>query len=464
VICKVIQTPNCPSIRLATVIISDILGIENGYVFYLRALWKSFKRQLLNHLKSFGKSSDEDLKNHDNNNNSNYFALLKVYCEIIVECSIFDDPKLCWKVAQPLFTFVVKVITSQKYGHGTTALSSTGISSNAYHMHQDLVTFLLRCIGYVIVRRDNLTSVDQLISNSAHSSTINNESDSEQSFAFCILQLSLYFHDKAIWMYPTMSSIEKELLLSKLISLGVVSFIHDDTEDESSEYLKDKEEQNDETEFPFPRTLSLRECYLRVGLVRHDKYHQLLTTQSRKMFANSSSSNQTVPTAKRSRIDSTSSDSLLEFLNDDVLRHVFSYLTYRRLADITRVCKIFYSLGNEDSFWKQFYMNRFKTISLEDFTDKNTNSAILTRFQEYDCTCKKRRSKKSWRQLFEDKRMKERSLRSSFNREGWKHRTCNVVGCLTVLRNENRMKKHYEKHKLDVAKLIVSLEKSDLKM
>mmetsp|Transcript_37580 Transcript_37580/g.82293 ORF Transcript_37580/g.82293 Transcript_37580/m.82293 type:complete len:86 (+) Transcript_37580:675-932(+) len=55
--------------------------------------------------------------------------------------------------------------------------------------------------------------------------------------------------------------------------------------------------------------------------------------------------------------------------------------------------------------------------------------------------------------------MAERRLRSSFSKCGkWKHKTCEYVGCLAVLRSKATYEKHMKKHRADVTKRILKEE------
>jgi hypothetical protein len=52
-------------------------------------------------------------------------------------------------------------------------------------------------------------------------------------------------------------------------------------------------------------------------------------------------------------------DELNQTLPEEVLVHIFSFLTIEELATVTLVCRYWYRLSHQDPIWRQFYFKRW---------------------------------------------------------------------------------------------------------
>ena len=140
---------------------------------------------------------------------------------------------------------------------------------------------------------------------------------------------------------------------------------------------------------------------------------------------------------------------ILEHLKDVFLtRRIFSFLNHRKLAVVSRVCRVWRQIANEPVLWQRLYCLRFKTLLEADALPSSTCSKVRLSFTSKESVL-------DWRKLFGAKWLAERQLRSSFSSCGeWRHKTCDFVGCLAVLKSRTSYEKHISKHKNDLAKQV----------
>ena len=360
--------PNCAAAKLSAVLIADVRGIENGFL------------PLFAKLLEYGR----------------HLNAIRIYSELAVELAICDNPKVFWKVFSPLLDQALR-------------------ANDESHDNEEYKLTILRGISYVFInRRRTLDAVDDSI---------------VQAY---ITRLSLSFGCQSFWVNRAMFCEEKDEIIHALQGLGVLGIIlqHDDGSGDYSCIDDNYLDSLSGNKFPFSAASSLRDAVGRMG-PRVGCNRFLSSLDARLPLESPAEEDKVVKTIERRvRAESLSERApILNYLDDDLLRHVFLYLSCRKLARVTGVCRLWRSLGNEPAQWQRLYQSRFKTrhTAEENATD--------------------------WRKLFDAKWMAERRLRSSFSRCGkWKHRTCEYVGCLAVLRTRAMYEKHLNKHQSDAAK------------
>jgi hypothetical protein len=371
---------------------------------------------------------------------------MKAYSEIVVECSFFDDSIICWNAVRPMIDFLFDLnerrtttLVPSKVNHGQPFVESRSVEKDpacfspsilAHTGTNELLTerirFILQCIGYIFVNRHGtLTNIDS-------------GTEIHDSFKWYMIRCSEAFGEKQFWITSSMTILQQRQIVSVLQLVGILSFI------ESNDNIDVKASKQGGECWPFPCFSSIRSTYERMGI--KDRTQQILTTRHKI----------DIPSAlmcgkkqAREREDSISSDApILEYINDDLTREIFSYLGYKKMVRVTSVCKLWNVIGNENHFWKVFYMRRFKSMLLEDFLHHSTKENVRNAFLDKHSTSKTY----EWRKVFDSKWKKERSLRSSFGKGGWKRRTCTVVGCLTVLSTKDHLERQCQMHRSDSEK------------
>ena len=365
-------------------------------------------------------------------------AILKAYSELVVECSFFDDSVVCWNAIRPmvdvLFSLNEKltVLRSHEHDNNHSRVSNVERNTDSHLSHertcvltQRKIRLILQCLGYMFVNRHGLLT-DMGSSSGA---------EIHDSFKWYIVQCSEAFGERKFWISSSMNTLQQKQLVCVLQLVGILSFIDIDNniDVQDSKQVKGC--------WPFPCFSSIRSTHERMGV--KDQRQRIL------------SFNHTIdiPTAtmcdkrhSRNRENSISDAPILDYLNDDLTRQIFSYLGYKKMVRVTSVCKLWNVIGNESHFWKGFYMRRFKTIFLEELLHHSTKENVKNTFVHNHGFSKTY----EWRKVFDAKWKKERILRSSFGKEGWKRRTCAVVGCLTIISSKSHHERHCQMHRRDV--------------
>lgn len=229
-----------------------------------------------------------------------------------------------------------------------------------------------------------------------------------------VSKLAMAFEDEEWWLTNDMSPGDRKETLATLQAVGILGFlVNGEGKEESVEKC---------TPWPFIDVASIRSAHRRMGpdIGRHgllSKPALRPTTPSRSVFR------------RKSKTDvCTTGVPIMDYLNDDLLRTTFSFLGYKRLVKASVICKAWKSLIDSDALWHQAYMARFTT--------------------RQDCESIDIR----WKTAFRNKLFAEKALRFKRHPSGWKHRTCEHIGCLMVLRSPNQMTIHYRSHKKRTAK------------
>lgn len=323
-------------------------------------------------------------------------VVLKSYAEFLVECSHFDEPSKCWKALQPLVNHITRLVDSQL---------SWSAAQTSNDESDTQTRYLLQCLSYILRRRRQVLVAIE----------------SDPKFREFTSKLSLAFSDGDWWTSNGMSQNEKEETLFTLQALGILGFLVILTDGDGNE--------SEQCTFPFPEIMGIRAAYRRMG--PNVTREALLSNPKVRPGAAALPNKQLHPrpSGPDDRIVGTP---IMDYLNDDVMQIVFSFLGYKRLVKASGICKVWKLLAEDNALWGQAYASRFPILK----QDKTIADSITRGDSKF----------KSWRTLFANKVLAEKALRFKRHSSGWKHRTCTHIGCLMVLKSPSQMTKHYGTH------------------
>eukprot|EP00554_Chaetoceros_debilis_P000547 CAMPEP_0194098648 /NCGR_PEP_ID=MMETSP0149-20130528/58489_1 /TAXON_ID=122233 /ORGANISM="Chaetoceros debilis, Strain MM31A-1" /LENGTH=817 /DNA_ID=CAMNT_0038784705 /DNA_START=113 /DNA_END=2563 /DNA_ORIENTATION=+ len=307
------------SSRLCAVIVANHFGPQNGYMIYLKKLLKTIN-QCLN-------------KNLMSKNQLDVITLcIQNYAEVINECAVFDNGECFWCGLKPLLDLILK-----------SSDDKTGKVMYQDHsdFHQKFEGILLSHIGLMLMKRFSVLESAAL-------------SESRRLFNGYVFRLSEKFGDRAhVWLNDRMTLLEREQVILVLQKVGIITFFAglETTDANASNGLG-------ETLFASDRLCSLRGAYIRMGpkvecgslLSDHTQTNILDDPRKR---------------GGRERENYLLSTQIMDYLNDDIIREIFSCLGYKKLSHLTSVCKAWHLIGNQNSLWEQHYKRRFRPQLLE---------------------------------------------------------------------------------------------------
>ena len=385
------------SLRYCTILIAHHYESKDGYKEYLEILLSHFRTSSLSPTKT-----------------RKARVCLDLYCEIILECSFFDNPNECWLALRLLIDEAISIV----------ACDSEKVESGAKQ--------ILQSVGYVFLKRNFLHARNMC-----------------QSFNEYVVKCSDLFCDADVWIHPMMNDDDRNKMILMLQQLGILSFLQSSFDD------IDNNDQSGNGAWPFLD--SVRDISKRIG----PKVQCQNIVSFNPSFAPNDDECRSISTQSRRKREGSITDevSILDFINEDITRHIFSFLGYKLLVRVSAVCKLWKTIGNENCFWEAHYKKRFNMISLDDFLPSDIDEEMKKKFSSKYCDY----SNLKWRQLFDEKWKKERSLRSKLNKSrgsGWAVKTCNVLGCFTVLSSAKRHEKHICMHENNVLKKVQQLQRS----
>lgn len=352
------QYPHSSSLRLAFMLVADGIG-PDGYDFAMRRLWKWFDR------------------------NENYGHVLRIWSELIVESSHFDDPHRCWNSLEPLFTRILYYCAHE-------VDESVQVGAKAY--------LLLRSLSFILSRRRPVLRA--------------NDVRMTEQFQDFVTRVSVSFGELRYWITPDMENDEVENIVMTLQSVGILGF----------QFSDERASAHDLSKWPFSQHAGVRGAHRRMGprvsrnqlMSVPDDVNELQRLQIRRELK-----------SKKPKIEPVVVP-ILSYLNDDILRTILSFLGHVELVRVGSLSKVFRSLTSDDVQWTAVYRCRFGILGHE--IDK-TISKIG-----------------SWRNLFVEKYYSEKALKFKYSSSGWKYRTCGYIGCYQVMRSAEQQTKHHRVH------------------
>ncbi len=404
-----LRKPESSSLRYCTILIAYYSESMQGYKSLLQILINSYKA----HYK----------KPSDSTKQSNVHRYLELYCEIIIECSFFDEPREFWLAIKFLIDETTSIMDSQKL---CSSIAQKG----------EVEFTILPYVAHIFLRRNVLALREQM------------SDQTKSSFNRYMMECSERFGEMEAWVFPMMSNEDRSHTVQMLQQLGVLSFLQSN--------LYDDDEHVQICHGMWPYVDSIRDASKRIGPAI--QCLNLISQINYDVELNEFASKAGKSLRKRNREDSIADeDSILEYLNEDITRHIFSFLGYKLLVRVTAVCKLWNEIGNDSFFWKIHYKKRFKICCLYDFLPEETDDEIKAAFEAKFCD----ESRLQWRQMFDQKWKKERSLRArKLVGKRWPPKTCGILGCLSVVSTPKQHEQHLKMHKKDVAKKVKQLERS----
>lgn len=392
------QYPSSASVRLCLTIIFSYSD-EKGYIRGLNVLIGFIKSTLL-------------LNDGDGKTWANLVSYLNIYLEIVCECKVFDEPSLCWKATKLLLDLAL-------------CLDTDAVPVK--------LSMLLCCTGWLISKR-----LGTLMSIRAP--------DVASSFCEYSLKFASQYGNSAYWFHEGIEDNDRKEIFIGLQRAGILSFM-----DEPSEIDFAVQVNPCSIIRPYEVSQSSRMALSRSGL----KMDSLFTNHTAVLEEARTPEAQRIPTS-RERDDALFSEPLMDYLNNDLIRCVLSYLGYKKLIHASMVCKSWQDIANETIIWKDHYIRRFKPTFLYDYLPRNVSrherEIFISKYCHYE--------NMDWKSIFRDKWLKERS--SSTRRIGPKKlRCCNLIGCLTIIQKKQDYLRHqlvHEKYclnKIQVVKRII---------
>lgn len=305
-------------------------------------------------------------------------TLLICYTELLSEMACFDDPDTFLPRAQSLVDLVLK-------------FSLSGGSSDKDTVALQDVQSFLTCLTYLLSRRGNMMLASQ-------------------SIVGGLERLSLRFGEPKYWCPPSLSPKDQEMVLLTLRCASIL------TQKDVEQCSHGKKRHSTNLPSLWSEFGRLRSLISRMPLLN---LLQMLTSEDRTNDANLL--NMPAPKFK-----STEAVPVLKHLNADILHHVFSFVGYRRLANLRYVCKDFRDIADSNRLWHGIYKYRFG-FAKDDPT------------QEDDT--------RPWKTYFVERWIASRHIRLRRHRSGWKVRLCKHVGCLQVLTSPERATRHDAIHR-----------------
>ena len=337
-------------------------------------------------------------------------SLIRIYSEIVVNLAIFDDPVVFWKATKPLF--------------------DRALNMSSYC--QEYQRTVRRAMSYIMVERyRTVSAIDRF------------------ELQPYINGISEMFGSQGHWTHEPMLQEEKDEIIHTLQTLGILGFLNGDEEMITAEMCDSFPASLCSESFPFLPESSLRDAVARMG--PHVGCNRFLSRLDARISIDTLRNDEEQAQIKpKDRADSLDENTpILEHLNDDFLiRRIFSFLNHRKLAALSSVCRVWRQIANESALWQRLYRLRFKTLVEIDALPESASPKVKSVYSSKE-------NERDWRKLFNAKWLAERQLRSTFSRDGkWKHRTCEFVGCLAVLKSKATFEKHICKHMKDLAKKV----------
>jgi len=367
--------------------------------------------------------------------------IARVYSEMVVDCNVFDNPIHLFHSLKPLCAYVCELYASS---HSTTPTTFQNIFI-------PIIRLLLTCIGYILSHRDSIITAAMK----------NQKEEKELWNQTILLPLSTLFDESSWWINSNFTQEDTSKVIYTLQRLGILSFLDcgvfsSSSSSSSMDHCRDELFSSIQPlQWPFPAHLSTRRAFLRIGPLYpltspFTTYDTVLST----VHCKTKSSREI---GRDLMIPRTKSAPLLKYLHDDIIRVIFSFLGYKLLVRATSVCKDWNRIGNEDLFWKPLYLKRFKAVQCQtivrglNVAEKVKNAYLESKYSH---------PSEKWRHLFDWKWKMEKAIHRQYIAcRKTRPKTCDFVGCRTILYGNQSMTQHAHKHVSKVTKDINLFEK-----
>ncbi|KAL9186208.1 hypothetical protein ACHAXT_005446 [Thalassiosira profunda] len=349
---------------------------------------------------------------------------IKLYVEVISECDAYDSPVLYVRALSDLMQRALKMQSDDD-------------------QLQPTMLHLLRAIRHTIARRHRLLS--SLSDANKCNSTLRRDID-----AYRVLcdRMSARFDLVSDWIHPELSRREREQAISVLQGEGILSMFCKEGDDDHDKLALLQEPLQTEGGYPFAKGSSLRASHARMGPC--DGVNRLLSSASayepRAVPLDATTSTSASLPSNLLQL-SEGASFLLTHAGDDVLRTILSFLGHRSLARASQCCKSWQGACNATSLWAALYFGTWKKACFEEEMAAQVDDAKGDVCFERFLSIRNRAQREQlaahekgydWRHLFMNKHLTEKV---------YKLKSCNVVGCLHVVRRGDQKKAHMKRHR-----------------
>ena len=430
---------------------------------------------------------------------------LRLYSEWLSECAVFDQREIAWEAIQPILEHTTECLVPNEQeqrdlsitGYASTTRKSSLNSkipttfeiddpswdSDIHEDNHDVQPSVMACLGYILHRRSHLFEIHRADEEDARSHDNDSvpKSSIDNDFQSFINLLAIHCGESPEPWLSFFSDSTRDLVESTLQRLGVLSFSISDSRKELKNRTAGKGIRSTcnatsdismhsiaTSNWPFSEEFSLRKAMGRIDRAvmslenESDAVKSLLThptTSCQKL-------NQKKKTSKRSKRLMPSAPMTNYLHESGILCLIFSFCGPKRLAKIPQVCKAWKYISDtvSNTLWKNAYASTFgkycwPCVDAEHRHLVATGAIIAIDFSKSQNKMENT-SKSYWKNLFAQKHIAEKMVRFQRNpRSGYKHRTCNYVGCLHVLKSVEQERKHDQKHRRLLTKEQAALKK-----
>ena len=385
---RITEHPNSPSLRLSAMVALDsIRELELSDWGY---------KCMLDELLAVGESWS-----------------IRFYAEIVSECHTYENPSRL-------------------------LLGISTLMKQALKTHGKCLSTLLGAVSQILVRRQHLLSVlDQV----EHCSSLLR---SEKGIYNRVCHsMSIQFGSISDWVLPTMSSDDKESVISALRAVGIISFFcSEDGEDEIRHGAPQSSQRVEEHPFELPVCRSLRSAHDRLGpcdgfnlLISHPESYEL------RIISPLYSRKPPIPSLVEEEEEIVGPFSSA---SDDILTNVFTFLGFRSLARASQCCASWaLAITAAPALWSKLYFKRYKQSRFEEELAVKTEASIantyLRKFLSISSVADRQKvvaelvDDYDWKHLFAKKYGAEKYCKGE---------TCCIIGCHYVHRRSDHVKSH----------------------
>jgi hypothetical protein len=304
---------------------------------------------------------------------SNASLYLLAYAELIVESSFFDAYDTCASAVSPLLDHLRQCCTPEQDPNRRE-------SARPY----------LHCFAYILSRRGKMLG------------TL-----SELELSSLLARLSVAFDHPSDWIGSDIAPDERGRTMQTLQLAGILG-VCDDIEATVCEpaVLGLSPDQA-----AFPPSISIRNAARQIPLVPLS------------LFSKLSPVNEAPP--KPSGIAASVQIPMMEYVNEDILHHLFSFFGYKRIVRMRYVSKEWRSVADSNPLWRSAYLSRYGILP----DDKLAQSETAP-----------------WKDYFMNKWLAEREIGFCRSKNGWRVRLCGFVECTHVLKSRKQLQNHHATH------------------
>jgi len=333
---------------------------------------------------------------------ANPCSLLSLYVELLVEWSFFDNADELWYSALPLLHYLESacLVEEENANENDTRSENENLSSEHAFIASSSrfrMRLFLQTLSFLVAYRGSMLC----------------------QYSNSLLSLrSTLFSDPNEWLLPEKLPLEEHTkLVAALESTGVFGFIR----------MEDDDQCNDQDSNSFG--IDWRFIPSCGKTIRRCKNFSFIDSCQFSSFCNGGPF--TFITQKKNEVDGKFSPPVAELplnhFGDDLLRHIFSFMGYKRLSRMRVVCQNWRTLVDDDfSMWMPLYKSRFG-LEPEDYSLVSSKPL-------------------AWKNLFIERWTAEREIRFQRDKNGWKARLCKRIGCLTILTTPRRVDVHKSSH------------------